>query len=199
MPNLIEVIDKLAEAFERLQLRYAVGGALANNYWGILRATRDVDCLISLPAIKYQLFADELNAVGFTLHDSDGQLVPIAVPLLREQVQQRKFIECHYQTVRVELFVPAVPLQDEILSRAVPIQIRNREIPITTAEDLVLLKLAFHRVKDMLDVRGILWVQRGRLDLHYLRKWSALTHDADTQQELERLIAEYSDDTTSSS
>ena len=54
------------------------------------------------------------------------------------------------------------------------------------------MKLVFHRVKDLLYVRGILWMQRGRLDLDYLRHWSARPHEPDIQKELEQLIAEYS-------
>ncbi len=196
MPNLIDVVVSLGEVFDRLQLNFAIGGALANNYWGIVRATEDVDCLVSLPAIKYQLFADELNGIGCTLLDPSGQNVAITVPRLLDQVAHRKLIECNYPLadapVRVELFVPAVPLQDEILRRAVPIQVRNREIRITTAEDLILLKLVFHRIKDLQDVRGILWVQRGRLDLEHLKYWSLRTHEKSVQIEMEQLIAEYS-------
>jgi hypothetical protein len=181
---------------DRLQLRFAVGGALANNYWGILRATEDVDCLISLPAIKYQMFADELTSLGFSLRLGDGTDVPATVPLLREQVANRKLIECSYpldeEQIRVEFFVPAVALQDEILQRAVPIKVQNREIRVTTAEDLILLKLVFHRDKDLRDVRGILWVQRGKLDTDYLRLWSARAHEPEVQKELEQLIEEYS-------
>jgi hypothetical protein len=191
MPSLIDVVDVLAEAFDHLQLRYAVGGAIANNYWGIVRTTQDVDCLISLPSLKYQLFADELQAIGCTLLDKDNKPLELSVLRLREQVLERKLIECRYQSIRVELFVPAVPLQDEILRRAVPIQLGNRKIFVTTAEDLILIKLAFHRVKDLLDVRGILWVQRGQLDLDYLRQWSARMHEPQVQDELGQLIDEY--------
>src|SRR4051794_35195876 len=113
MPNLIDVVVALGEVFDRLQLTFAIGGALANNYWGIVRATEDVDCLISLPTIKYQLFADELNGIGCTLLDQSGRRVAVTVPHLLDQVAQRKLIECNYQLagapVRVELFVPAVP------------------------------------------------------------------------------------------
>jgi len=194
MPNLIDVVATLAEVFDRLQVRFAVGGAIANNYWGIVRATEDIDCLISLPAIKYHVFADEFNAIGFKQRDEDDQYVPLIVPRLLQQVRQRRLIACFYQTVRVEFFVPAVPLQDEILRRAVTMPLGNRQVPITTAEDLILLKLVFHRVKDLLDVRGILWLQRGRLDLDYLRQWSARTLEPQVQQEMEQLIAEYSRD-----
>jgi hypothetical protein len=198
MPNLLDVVATLGEMFERLQLPYAVGGALANNYRGILRATEDIDCLSSLPAMRYQLFADELNAIGCTLLDEREQHVSVTKPRLLEQVRTRKLIECYYRLadcpVRVELFWPAVPLQDEVLRRAVPIAIRNRQIRIMTAEDLILLKLVYHRVKDLQDVRGILWVQRGRLDLDYLTHWSKRTHEPEVQQELRQLNAEYSCD-----
>jgi hypothetical protein len=109
-----------------------------------------------------------------------------------DQVEQRKLIECLLDTARVELFVPAVPLQEELLRRTVPVQVRGREIPITSPEDLILLKLIFHRPKDLQDVCGILWVQRGKLDLDYMKHWSARTHEANVQQEMEQLIAQYS-------
>ena len=192
MPNLIEIVGRFAEVFDRLQIRFAVGGALANNYWGVVRTTKDVDCLIALPAIKYQLLADELVTIGCSLCDEQGQLAPVSVVPMLEQARQRKFIECVYQSVHVELFVPIVPLQEEILRRAIRMRIGDREAPITTAEDLILLKLVFHRTKDVLDVRGILWVQRGKLDLDYMKYWSARTLEENVQQELEQLIAEYS-------
>jgi len=192
MPDLIDVVVKLAGVFDHLQIRFALGGALAANYWGIVRATLDVDCLIALPAIKYQMLADELNAIGCFLHDETGRCDPVTVEQMLEQVRQRKLVECLLDSTRVELFVPAVPLQEELLGRAIPIQLRGRIVPITTPEDLILLKLVFHRLKDLHDVRGILWVQRGKLDLDYMRHWSARTHEPDVQQEMERLIAEYS-------
>jgi predicted nucleotidyltransferase len=191
MSNLTTIVASLADVFDHLQLRFAVGGALANNFWGVVRTTYDIDCLIALPAVKYQMLADQLAASGCFARDDGGEFVPVTVPRLRKQVQQHSVIECFQHDVRIELFVPIVPLQEEILRRAVMLPLGNREVPITTAEDLILLKLAFHRAKDVQDVRGILWVQRGRLDLDYLRHWSARTHEADVQQELERLIADY--------
>ena len=65
---------------------------------------------------------------------------------------------------------------------------------ITTAEDLILLKMAFHRQKDLADVRGVLRVQRGRLDREYLRSWAGQMLEDEVQQELESLIAEYAGD-----
>src|SRR5688572_24559177 len=132
MPDLIDVVVKLAGVFQRLQIRFALGGALANNYWGIVRATLDVDCLIALPAIKYQMLADELNALGCLMCEKEDRYVRLTVVQMLEQVRQRKLVECLLDDARVELFVPAVPLQDELLRRAVPIQVRGSTISITT-------------------------------------------------------------------
>ena len=65
---------------------------------------------------------------------------------------------------------------------------------MTTAEDLVLLKMAFHRRKDPLDIRGILRVQKGRLDILYLRQWSGQMLKAPAVRELDELIATYEAD-----
>lgn len=99
-------------------------------------------------------------------------------------------IECYVGDVRVELFVPAVPLQEQILCRAVLLPIGDRDARMTTAEDLILLKLAFHRPKDIYDVRGILWVQREKLDYDYLNDWSAKALDDAAQGELRQLVEE---------
>ncbi len=191
MQELIPLVRDLADVFQRLELPCAFGGALANNYWGIVRTTQDVDCLISIPALKYQMLADQLNGIGCQMRDARGNLVPLAVQQMRDEVDQRKLIEAFRLSIRVELFVPVVPLQEQILRRAVKMPLEDREISVTTAEDLILLKLAFHRQKDLHDVRGILWVQRGQLDLDYLRHWSKEMLQDEVQRELETLIEQY--------
>jgi predicted nucleotidyltransferase len=194
MAKLLEIVDALADVFDRLQVLYAISGALANNFWGIVRTTQDIDCLIAVPTIKLQLLADGLNEIGCSFRNDAGEQLAITVPILREQINQQKFIECHCGLVLVELFVPIVHHHEEILRRAIPIKLGAREVPVITAEDLILLKLVFHRPKDLQDIRGILWVQRGRLDLDYMRHWSARTHESDVQAEMEQLIADYSTD-----
>jgi predicted nucleotidyltransferase len=190
MPNLLEIVSKLTESFERLQLRYAVGGAIATSFWGIVRTTKDVDCLVAIPALSYQLLTDELNSLGCTQLDERDQHVEATVARMRSQASGDHLIECYFGAVRIELFVPVVPLQEQVLRRARTLPIGKRDVRVTTAEDLILLKLAFHRSKDLEDIRGILWVQRGRLEYEYMAEWAAKTLDPSTQAELNRLIAE---------
>ena len=191
MTSLVQLVCDLADLFDRLQLPFALGGALATNYWGVVRTTQDIDCLVAVPALKYQTLAEALQTIGCRSRDDAGNLTEVTAVRLREEANDKKFMECFRDSVRIEMFIPAVPLQHEILRRAVMLPLGNREVPITTAEDMILLKMAFHRVKDLQDVRGILWIQRGQLDMNYLRNWSSRTHTEEVQRELEQFLQEY--------
>ena len=191
MQHLLRLIESLADIFNRMGLRHAFGGALANNYWGIVRTTQDVDCLVLIPAIQHQRLADELADQGFVMLDTQGREQPISVAAMREQERERKLIEVHQMGLRAELFVPFIPLQDEILRRAVPMPLGERTISVTTAEDLILLKMTFHRAKDLIDVGGILWLRRGQLDLAYLQSWSSRMLRDEVCRELDELVQQY--------
>lgn len=191
--TLTDVVVLLAAVLERLGIPYAFGGALATSFWGVPRTTQDADCLISVPAVEYQRLADALAAAGFLIDEPDGSR-PIDVATLRRQVVERGYMNVIRGSTPVELFVPLVPLQQEVLKRATPLPFAGRIVRITTAEDLILLKMAFHRQKDLLDIKGMLHVQRGRLDLDYVRRWSGRILEEDLAAELESMIAEYGGD-----
>lgn len=192
-PNLADVVVGLAALFERLGIPYAFGGALATSFWGIPRTTQDADCLIAVPAIAYQRLADALAAEGFLIDEPDGTR-PVTVADLRKQVAERGFMNLVCQSTTVELFVPLVPLQHDILERATSLPFAGRAIRVTTAEDLILLKMAFHRQKDLMDIKGILHVQQGRLDVGYVRQVSERMLDERLAAELAAMLLEYGGD-----
>lgn len=187
LPPLSDVILRLAGVCERTGTPYAVGGAVAASFWGVPRITQDADLLVSVPAVASQRFADGLAEAGFSVIDTGGATIP-TVTGLRRQSDAEGIMRLECQGVPVEMFVPVVPLQHEILRRTRERSFHGRTIKVTAAEDLILLKMAFHRQKDLQDVRGILGVQKDRLDLVHLRRWAERTLDDDTAAELDRLI-----------
>jgi predicted nucleotidyltransferase len=190
LPALADVVLRVADVCEELTIPYAIGGAVAASFWGVPRTTQDADCLVAVPAVAYQRLADALNARSFQVEQSSGPQ-PVTVVALLEQVRRDKFMTLSCRATSVELFIPVVPLQQSILERAVAKMFYGRTIKVTTAEDLVLLKMAFHRQKDLQDIKGILHVQQGHLDVPYLRHWSAEMLEPPAVRELDELIATY--------
>jgi predicted nucleotidyltransferase len=193
LPALADVVLRLADVFDGLAVPYAIGGAVATSFWGIPRTTQDADCLVAVPAVAYQRLADALNAQGFEIEQPSGPQVVTVVALL-EQVRRDKYMTLACRATSVELFVPVVPLQQSILKRAVGRSFHGRTIRVTTAEDLILLKMAFHRQKDIQDIKGILHVQRGQLDMPYVRHWSVEMLESAALGELDDLIETYAAD-----
>jgi predicted nucleotidyltransferase len=193
LPPLADVVLRLAGVFEQLDVPYAIGGAVATSFWGVPRTTQDADCLVAVPAIAYQRLADALNATGFVMDRSPAQQ-PVTVEALLHQVRDDKYMTLACRATSVELFIPVVPLQHSILKRAVGRLFHGHDIRVTTAEDLILLKMAFHRHKDLQDIKGILHVQKGRLDIPYVRSWSGQMLEEPASIELDELIATYEAD-----
>jgi predicted nucleotidyltransferase len=188
----VPLVLSLAELLDRLKLPHAFGGALANNYWGVVRATQDIDLLILLPALRYQEVATAFADGGFSMRSEDDRPVAVEVALMRRQTQDRRMFALYDRDgIKVEVFVPVIPLQDEILKRAVRLPFEGRPIPVTTAEDLILLKMAFHRDKDLRDVRGILATQKGTLDTAYLLSWIGRMLEDRSSEELRQWMREY--------
>jgi hypothetical protein len=193
LPPLADVVLRLADVCARLGVPYAIGGAVATSFWGVPRTTQDADCLVAVPAVAYQRLADALNAAGFVLDRSPAPQA-VTVEALLQQVRADRYMTLACRATTVELFIPVVPLQHSILKRAVERPFHGHPVRVTTAEDLILLKMAFHRHKDLLDIKGILHVQKGRLDIAYLRQWSGQMLEESAARELDELIATYEAD-----
>jgi len=189
--DLLGVAGRLAQILETLQLPFAFGGAIAQNYWGTVRATQDVDILVALPRIRFEELAAALCAAGFVMRDEAEREVQVSVPSMVAQERDQHLFVVYRDLVKVEVFLPFLPLQQSVLRRAVTMPLGDQQVPVTTAEDLIVLKMAFHREKDIRDVRGILWAQKGKLDLVYVREWANRMLAGEVVEELERWIGKY--------
>lgn len=182
--GLHEAVSRVARVLEGLQAPYAIGGAVAMAFAGRIRGTRDVDVLAAVPALRAQDFAEALAREGFTL----GAGGPIDARLLSEAARKDGLFRVWLDDISVDFFTPRVPLQDSILKRR-----RRQELPglalwLTTPEDLILLKMVFHRPKDLEDVLHLLAANAGALDLDYLREWAPKTLQPSVDAEFREML-----------
>ncbi|MBI3098569.1 MAG: hypothetical protein HYY93_10060 [Planctomycetes bacterium] len=187
-PEIKEATRNISSLLEGLGLPHAIGGAVAMGLLGHVRATRDVDLLLLLPALRSQEFADAAHAAGFRMRDDSDAEVPVTPAQMTTSTREVGHFRIWWREVKLEIFSPKVPLQDSVLKRRIRSDVGDFSLWITTAEDLILLKMIFHRDKDLVDVRRLLAANRDSLDVPYVKSWIPRTLEPAAGAELEDML-----------
>jgi hypothetical protein len=183
--GLVDVIHWLEDVFDRLRIARSYGGAIAYNYYGPPRLTRDIDVLVLLPRTAIPALVDALAADGCR-RDPTG---PLELPaFLADLDAKARFTSVLCFGVRVELFAAWHPFHRRVLERSPTRDLRGRAIAIHAPEDLIVIKKVFDRPKDVQDIKAILIAQRGRLDLERIRAGARDLLPDEGLRELEDLL-----------
>ncbi|MCL2641582.1 MAG: hypothetical protein FWD53_12100, partial [Phycisphaerales bacterium] len=159
---LIKVVD----ALDRCGIPYMVVGSLSSNVYGIERNTHDADLVLQVPPPTDKLI-QELGP-DFSV---ESQLGFETVTMTQRQIASHRD-----PPFKIELFFLSDDPHDmQRFGRRASVIIGGRNIFVATAEDVVITKLRWskqgRRTKDIDDVRNVLAVQHGKLDMNYIRQW----------------------------
>jgi hypothetical protein len=147
----------------------AVMGGIAVTAWRRIRATHDVDLLVSLDDSRF--------GEVFRILDKAGVHRKHVAPFIA--VGDTRFIQFLYDLpdleidVRIDLLLADSPFERQALRRAVePPSALGRGIRVLACEDLILFKLLAGRMIDRADAAYLLRVNRDDLDLGHLNQWA---------------------------
>lgn len=173
LPEPLAVSLIVARAFEKLGLRYLIGGSLASSLHGVPRSTNDADMLAEVPAALADDIAAELAGEFYV----DADMIRDAA------VRGASFNVIHLATMfKVDVFVATRdPMTQEEMRRRQEHRLSPDDEArafFASAEDTVLQKLDWYRrggeisERQWKDILGVLRMQGSSVDVTYMKKWA---------------------------
>jgi hypothetical protein len=164
-----EVVERLADLFDSLGIRYAIGGSIASSLYGTVRFTQDADIAV-----------EPFSAVADKLYDLLQEEFYVSKQAMEEALKSHcSFNVIHFESsFKVDLFVlGSTEFERWLLERGKKLRLSDtgrRDVSVVSPEDIVLLKLQWFREtggtseRQWSDVLGVLAVQGKALDFQYL-------------------------------
>ncbi len=158
---LAELFRRVIDLVEREKVSYVVYGGLALPAWGQVVPTKDVDLLLRVREEEVGRLIGVLRQDGFHVNSRAETLF---------------FIDTWFVASLggrdADFALGTTPFDESAFARSVRIRMYERAVPIVSAEDLILYKLAAYRRKDLGHIEDIIIRQGTKLDMAYLRDWA---------------------------
>ena len=158
-----DVAMRVADALNAARVSFMLVGGFSSNHHGIPRSTKDADFVVQLDASLSPDFARVLGP--------DFEAEP-QMSFETNTGTQRQEFRVTGTLFKVEVFrLSNDPHDQERFRRRQEVEFQGHRVFFPTAEDVIIWKLRWARSKDKEDVRGIVGVQRGKLDWAYIEGW----------------------------
>ena len=160
--SVLLLLDVIA-VLNKHHIPYAIIGAFAASFHGVVRASVDADAMISLPSGQSDIRAllDEFQKVGLKSTYRKGDLDDPVGAVLN--------VEDHFKN-RVDLLMNIRGLAEPVFSRTIEANFMGARIRLIGVEDFVAMKILAGSPKDLNDAAGVLKVSRGRLNKILLKE-----------------------------
>jgi predicted nucleotidyltransferase len=150
-PAFDELLRRLAAA----EAKFVVIGGLAVGAWGVVRATKDVDIVISPEPENLRRVADVAVGANGRVHQGEALLgSPISIASALASGEQVA-IETDLGRLDVVQGLDGVPSYEQLRSRAAEADLLGVTVSISSVEDLKAMKRAAGRTRDLADIEDL--------------------------------------------
>jgi len=144
----LQCLRDLKRWLKNAGVRGVVIGGVAAGLLGTARATHDVDVLVVIDESEWAEFLSHASASGFE------QRIPDALDFARDS---RVLLMVHRASgVEVDVTFGALDFERDVIARSKPVKVSRLSIPVSTPEDLIILKAIPRRPNDLADIAELL-------------------------------------------
>lgn len=160
-----------AKVFEEQKIPYLLTGSLAASYYGIPRATHDVDFVV-------EIMEKDIDKLLKAIKRVDSSFLISKEEINRAVLKTSQFALFHTETgIKIDFWIGKnTEFEDSKFKRIIKIPLDKFKINFISPEDLILNKLLWCKEirseRHLNDCRGILKVQAEKIDQEYLKLWA---------------------------
>jgi len=158
---VVELLGDLDRALRALGLRWYLFGAQAAILHGAARLTADVDATVDAQGVETEELLKTLSDCGFSGRSED----PVAfaaktrvLPLVHD-----------FSGLPCDLVLAGPGLEPLFLQRSVVIRVDDLDVPVASAEDIVVMKILAGRAKDLDDAAAVIAAAGNEIDFRHSR------------------------------
>lgn len=171
-----ELLADLSAALGSANVPWYLFGARAAILHGVARLTADVDVTVRLP--------DTLSTSALVAVLERHRFRPrVTGADFFERTRVVPFVHTT-TTLPLDVVLAGPGLEDRFFARATVRLIEDVQVPVASAEDVILMKVLAARPKDVEDIVAIAAAHAGTLDLVYIRNTLRLLEEALGQSDL---------------
>jgi len=176
-----DILARVISELNAAEIDYMIVGSVASSAYGFVRDTHDLDLVVALRKDQTQALADALGEDFY--FDVEGAVEAIE--------RGDMFNVIHYESsLKVDFWI----LKDDVFTST---QFSRRRMDtiwgmqgfVESPEDTILSKLLWYKItpseRQLSDAKGVLILQKDRLDYDYLHDWAAKVGVADLLASIE--------------
>lgn len=164
-----EVFSEVISILERLGIPYMIGGSVAAMAYGVPRLTLDMDVIVDMDFEQAKVFASSLGSEYY-----------VSLESIQEAIETRGHFNIIQSEVgiKVDFYVLSEDefSREEFKRRRKEALDQEKMAVFATPEDTLIKKLEWFKMgesqKHLEDIRGMLKISGGKLDLKYIDKWT---------------------------
>ena len=184
---ILRALKKIVEVLEKEDIDYCLFGGLAMQVYKRIRATKDIDLIVSFALENPFELINRIERAGFNFDKKKGVIKINGFKLLR-------FIYNDEDTgfeIFIDLVITKGEFQKQILNRKTKTDFLGIKVNIASLEDLILLKFLANRPIDIVDASVLLEENKKGIDKIYLKTWAKRLDIEDKLKELLKGNARY--------